>query len=603
MSNPIKKCAPPIYDEKGRLSFAAHLTSEIDKDRVHCFIPADRVIPVLFVPGIMGSNLRVTGQVPQDWGLGPIAWRPDDGAGTKLSGATSLYAPWASDNFVKLIKDGSPGLRQRLLVPMATAVDDRAPDNGGAELPDQWIDPLLADFKLKSEARDELRQNHRREYVRRGWTTVLLSCYGQVLSDLELRLNRIYFQGALDGEWSDLLDSQGGKAWGSLKDFKKLTEGDLKHGANFWYPVHAVGYNWLRSNAESGEYLAGRIRTTIAHYQSLGYKCSHAVLVTHSMGGLVARGACHASMGKAQGQVLGVVHGEMPATGAPATYKRMRAGFEGTAKAVLGKDAANVTAVLAHAPGGLELLPSQHYKNGKPWLFIDQDDKKNSVLALPAPDPKTGASASPYAQIYMEEKAWWRLLQVRHANPDNGRWLPPNDGRERTQAEILAASQNAWISYTKALTAAESYHSICGEYYHPQTYGHYGCDHTGTTDVFSGYNAWGDVRWALNGTPRNMNVNAVAGGLASGTTIEDDGEGKVRVVPAGSSLAVDFKIAKPTSHGDGTVPAESAWALDGHALFTAQMTGFEHQDSYGDQHVLDVTRYCVLRLVQREQAE
>ena len=49
------------------------------------------------------------------------------------------------------------------------------------------------------------------------------------------------------------------------------------------------------------------------------------------------------------------------------------AGFEGTAKAVLGKDAANVTAVLAHAPGGLELLPSQHYQGGQPWLFIDRD--------------------------------------------------------------------------------------------------------------------------------------------------------------------------------------------------------------------------------------
>ncbi|MFX5747526.1 hypothetical protein ABTE19_21620, partial [Acinetobacter baumannii] len=78
------------------------------------------------------------------------------------------------------------------------------------------------------------------------------------------------------------------------------------------------------------------------------------------MGGLVAR-AC-AQLPEMAERILGVVHGVMPALGAPATYKRIRAGFEGAGQVVLGRNAAECTAVMANAPGPLELLPTAQYK-------------------------------------------------------------------------------------------------------------------------------------------------------------------------------------------------------------------------------------------------
>ena len=38
---------------------------------------------------------------------------------------------------------------------------------------------------------------------------------------------------------------------------------------------------------------------------------------------------------------------------------------------VLGRNTEHITAVLANARGGLELLPSKAYNNGKPWLFLN----------------------------------------------------------------------------------------------------------------------------------------------------------------------------------------------------------------------------------------
>ena len=274
----------------------------------------------------------------------------------------------------------------------------------------------------------------------------------------------------------------------------------------------------------------------------------------------------------------------------------MRAGFEGTAKAVLGKDAANVTAVLAHAPGGLELLPSQHYQGGQPWLFIDRDGKKTSVLTLPQQD--AAGAADPYEQIYLQEDAWWRPIQLAYANPDGGYWLPPRqDGLKYTAQEITAASQNAWVSYTKAIKAAKKYHTTCGEYYHPRTYAHYGADYTGRSDVLSSYDSWSEVRWAVEGVQPSATDLPV---LTNGSQVQDNGTGTVKVRLADQPTSFTLTIAKPSARGDGTVPEQSAWDVDEQAKFVARMTGFEHQDSYKDAAVQAVTCYSVMRLAQNE---
>jgi pimeloyl-ACP methyl ester carboxylesterase len=54
-----------------------------------------------------------------------------------------------------------------------------------------------------------------------------------------------------------------------------------------------MGYNWLRGNADSGIKTAKRISALMKRYQDQGFQCEKVILVTHSMGGLVARAVIH----------------------------------------------------------------------------------------------------------------------------------------------------------------------------------------------------------------------------------------------------------------------------------------------------------------------
>ena len=66
------------------------------------------------------------------------------------------------------------------------------------------------------------------------------------------------------------------------------------------FPVYACGYNWLRSNLVSAKRLAERIDKVIKDNNSKSSTCDQVILITHSMGGLVAR-ACTELLG-AQGK-------------------------------------------------------------------------------------------------------------------------------------------------------------------------------------------------------------------------------------------------------------------------------------------------------------
>src|SRR5207253_1908036 len=124
------------------------------------------------------------------------------------------------------------------------------------------------------------------------------------------------------------------------------------------------------------------------------------IVVTHSMGGMVSRALTEIHRCD---KVLGVSHGVQPATGAPATYKRMRSGFESVEQVLLGRNAADVVAILSQAPGGLELLPTADYNDGKPWLRVR--DKRTGEDLMP-PLPK---NRDPYDEIYLSPE-WHGLV-------------------------------------------------------------------------------------------------------------------------------------------------------------------------------------------------
>ena len=64
-----------------------------------------------------------------------------------------------------------------------------------------------------------------------------------------------------------------------------------------------------------------------------------------------------------------------------------------------------------------------------------------------------------------------------------------------------------------------------------------------------------------------------------------------------SDLATsNYKMSSPDLPGDGTVPECSGADSAAKAKFSAKMTGYDHQGSYANKAVKDVTTYSVARI-------
>ncbi|MFY9268140.1 MAG: hypothetical protein WAO55_00155, partial [Candidatus Manganitrophaceae bacterium] len=236
---------------------------------------------------------------------------------------------------------------------------------------------------------------------------------------------------------------------------------------------------WTASNDDSGKKLAAYINDVIAIYKNAGRLCEKVILITHSMGGLVARAACKES--DTEGKVLGVIHGVQPATGSPAAYWRMKAGFERPSGSpagrvwdwlkvyqmvkhhlkgypaawTLGTDGEEVTALLGNMPGGLELLPNKRYVDNqgkKKWLTFP--DEAGREIQLP--------KGNPYKEIYLAQDVFYRLV-----NPE---WLDPGRGK---MTDTINPVNSPWGKYKKHIKEAEQFHDTLADYVHPLTYQFY----------------------------------------------------------------------------------------------------------------------------------
>jgi hypothetical protein len=567
---------PVSYDKNGIPYADAPFTSKEDTKRYAVIVPPSKVIPVILVPGIMGSNLRLrklpngfaekryTTGVKAGWewppvkttteGWGDRAWRPDEG--------TSFMARrfWPLDAYE----------RRRLLDPNNTVVDDRA------EIPKDVLEQFVFESATDGRDRASVGENRKRgfinEMMRRGWGTVMLSSYGPLLAYLEKNLNQMYRAGELNEFWKQtILNRQPGN-WGIIRGDKPLTEDAVKKAARYWLPVHAIGYNWTQSNADSATYAARKIESFIKHYQDLGYECEKVLLVTHSMGGLVARAVIHPDMGRTQDKVLGIIHGVMPTHGAAAAYRRCRAGFEGAGASVdtfvadiLGRNGKEVAAVFSNSPGALQLLPSKRY--GADWLKITDGAGK---------DLKTLPKADPYAEIYREKDAWWRLM--------NPAWLNPAPERTPLTDSV------AWTSYLKNLSSAETFHGSLASTLHPHTHIQYGNDD-------EDYLAFGNVVWKPSNASSGLRGNAPASKQFTDRESGVVGLRDVWGLSGRSQSPAQFELADKDEAGDGTVPRRSAAALNDSAELVAEHAGYEHQGSYADNRAQALTAYGVVRLI------
>lgn len=576
MSEKTRPLAPLVPLSNGGWEARSFMSSSEYKIRGEGLMPPNHVIPVIVVPGIMGSNLRAR-RVPRlsrkedernkKVAPGGPVWRPPNGMQEGLS---------ASIEWSRI----PPADRQKLFDAPTLEVDER----GAISLPDPVGGYVLTE--------EEVRQ--------RGWGEVHADSYGGLLHALQTRLNQTFGYDDVEKKpfvqqhWKDVMACEPQK-WGQ-RQFEALTEGHLKKHAQHYFPVSAVGYNWLEDCEKSSQRLERRVLEIIEFWTKAKRRCNKVILVTHSMGGLVAR-ACAKRI---PDQIAGVIHGVMPAFGAPAAYRRMVCGTESSSPdngpidnlaasrlaKILGETTEKTTAVLATSPGALELLPNHLYP--APWLHVrvmtsvgkaqsagggmeggstGSHSAVGDYLSLPG-----ARSPNPY-DLYRDITSWYRLINPALADPaDKYRKIP--NGIED--------------AITAAIDTAEKFHRSLGDYYHPNTYVFYGDDQH--------KRAYGQVRWVAK-KPAGLATVVTPTNVGAASFLGHDAAGQRRVRVEGKAELL-FGLDQQDARGDGTVPHQSGTGPKGKVKQAFATQGFDHQGCYKHPHMLMLTLRLIVKIVQ-----
>lgn len=541
-SSPSITYIKPEWDDDGKVHWPGIQNQKQSANAKAILLhPPVKTIPVIFLPGVMGTNL-----MGSDEGKENDIWRGDSLGG--------VFFKWAR-------KDGTE--RRELLNPDTTKVDNRGDIN-------QTIySPLSDDGKLFKTRRE------------RGWGEVLSFSYGNFLS---------VFQGALLDDWQQALDNHVSSTPGKkgalsqlvgkslsedkdaeITDESVLTQEELNHFQNFLFPVHVYGYNWLQDNKTSAEGLVAFIDKTINLYRNdYGHGMpfpagqEKVIIVTHSMGGLVARYASQVCGAKEK--ILGIVHGVIPDLGSPAAYRRMKVGAkqEGMAGAVLGNTAKELMPVLARAPAPLQLLPSAKYLSGAPWLTVEGAGEDGCDVKLPQ-------TRDPFGEIYLNKTLWYRLYESDIIDKDE------------------AVSQSNWTNYVRLVDKpVRKFISLMdSKGYHPNTYAFYGhkIDSDGTL-------AWRKTSITY---PKNMHEN------------DNRLPNNYRDIPLPFNRSQLYVVTSSKTPGDGTVPVESLSAICRNSEIKSVLaTGVDHQGAYDvsslkdikDRPALQFTLGAIVKMVQ-----
>lgn len=534
-SSPSMIYIKPEWDDNGKVYWPGIQNQKKSENAKAVLLqPPVKAIPVIFLPGVMGTNLMGT-----DEGKENDIWRGDS--------LGDVFLKWAR-------KDGAE--RRELLNPDTTKVDNRGDIN------QTLYSPLSDNGKLFTTRRE------------RGWGEVLSFSYGKFIS---------VFQGALLDDWQQDLVHYGkstskkngvlsqlvGKSLSEEKDTEItgesiLTQQELDHFKNFLFPVHVYGYNWLQDNKTSAQGLVAFIDRTISLYKNqrghgMPFPAGQekVIIVTHSMGGLVARYASQV-LG-AKDKILGIVHGVIPDLGSPAAYRRMKVGAkqEGMAGAVLGNTAKELMPVLARAPAPLQLLPSAKYLSGAPWLTVEGAGEDGSDVKLPQ-------AGDPFGEIYLNKTLWYRLYESDIIDRDE------------------MVSQSNWTNYVRLVDkpVRKFISFMDSKGYHPNTY------------VFYGHNIASDgtLTWRKTAItyPKNMH--------------ESDRKlpNNYREIPLPFNRSQIYVVTSSKTPGDGTVPVESLSAICRNSEIKSVLaTGVEHQGAYDVSSLKDIQARPALQFTLR----
>jgi len=347
---------------------------------------------------------------------------------------------------------------------------------------------------------------------------------------------------------------------------ERLRAHDWGHLSKFFvFPVYALGFNWSADIKASAPLRLKRIEEIIKESAEVTGYCRKVILITHSMGGILARSISELAGGR--DKIAGIVHGVQPANGAPAAYWRMKAGFEGfdslgIVQRALGNSGPKVTSVLGNIPGGLQLLPNKvHTANSgaREWFTITEEGK--TMLALPTRDPyeeiyRVPAEPQPLDSAHPSTNRYWGLVDPALLNPER----PKQNGGGDENDDLANDLNNDWDIYLENLALAEGLHDALNvpgspPAQHPQTLCVAGIGHK-TADVIELkiesriLPGWADPYpdQSFTGSFRNSN-----GDRRQAKLQKPAGEGDATVV---LSSAIALNIDERPSPGDRRINAE-----------------------------------------------
>ncbi|MBG5919984.1 esterase/lipase family protein [Providencia stuartii] len=498
----------PHWSENGKCSWVdIQLQHKSLNAEAKCIMPPTKAIPVIFIPGIMGTNLKNK--------KGKSIWRAD-----WVKGADTLPLAWKNGNE-----------RRELLNVKNTQVD--------------------SDGKIKTSGftvySDDGNLFPSRE--KRHWGEALYLSYGEFLDVFQTTLiddwqrdikrmsnpelaKQIDKTMNINGVLSKLLTLSKKNDGSYETDF---TEKELSHFKHFLFPVHVFGYNWLVDNAISAAQLVDYIDKVIRTYKyehGHGLAVEKVIIVTHSMGGLIARYASQVLGAKEK--ILGIVHGVIPDIGSPAAYRRMKtgAGKEGLPGLVLGKDAEKLMSVLAFAPAPLQLLPSPKYPTN--WLKFESGESYPKV--------------DPFEEIYLRNDVWWRLYEPDILDKDQ----VSIQKNEKSYATLMRDSVKTFIN------------KIEQGQYHPNTYVFYG-----EKVKSDGFLVW------VKENKKYQNPYTGQSIIPQYTTHDR------QIVKLPNGEYCEYLLKQSNTAGDGTVPVESLNEIKKHPLLKGWLaTNVDHQDAY-----------------------
>jgi len=202
-------------------------------------------------------------------------------------------------------------------------------------------------------------------------------------------------------------------------------------------PVHAVGYDWRQDIIDIAADVEPQVKQVLKNEEA-----DHFILITHSMGGLVARAMLKRFSGLAD-KSLGVIHVVQPANGAAVAYRRFFTGAvkgmdgEWAFRKILGDTGDKYARIISGMTGPVQLLPNKSYtdRGNRPWLQYRENGK---------------------------EKQWPGDVYTQYRDADS----PPG----LIDAQLRRENPEVQQDITERINAAEAFHDWLAHYKHPCTY-------------------------------------------------------------------------------------------------------------------------------------